>query len=159
MSVQLNGIWARTYRILRVRASSIHQQRCPVHVHTRAISPRSLGTRDSLNHAISNMAVTHHHFSWHPISVACPLVRYMTSMPEANTIQQYMLYPCPSSHSWMLTKWSYFQGCILTTAFQKYSRSSKVRAIGECTAGTPVWPGTLVAFPVPGKRPTDALIE
>jgi len=50
MNVQLNGIWARTYRILRVHASSIHQQRCPVHVHMRAISPRSLGTRDTLNH-------------------------------------------------------------------------------------------------------------
>ena len=44
-------------------------------------------------------------------------------------------------------------------ALQKVSRSSNVRVIGEYTAGTPSWPGMLVAFPVLRNLCIDALIE
>lgn len=57
-----------------------------------------------------------------------------------------------------LTLWSYSQGFIDTIAFQKYSRSSSVRAIGESTGGTPSCPGMLVPFPIFGILPVEHLM-
>lgn len=57
-----------------------------------------------------------------------------------------------------LTEWSYSHGFMLTMARQNVSRSSRVRVMGEYTAGIPSCPGILVGLPVFRKRCIDALM-
>lgn len=57
-----------------------------------------------------------------------------------------------------LTEWSYSQGFMLMIARQNVSKSSRVRVMGEYTAGIPSCPGILVGFPVFRNRCIDALI-